>query len=137
MMRPLALVTLALLFPVPSTAGTTHLECVQTTHDGVEQRIHAALDDSTEQAAVELYARDAACAAERACGGQVYAKQMLPDVIRLTLVAGEAGDAMYSSQIDIDRSDLSVVTLTTFDTFFGVTESTARGQCARHVGDTH
>ena len=124
------------LLPVSAIASTKHLECSQTTDKGVEQRIFATLDDSSDKAEVESFALSAECAKDRSCNQVIYTKDVLPSVIRLTNVMQAGGAASYTSIIDIDRTTLSVVTRTKLLTSVGNSETVARGKCTVKVDNT-
>lgn len=123
---------ITLLLPGVAAGGTKHLECKQTTDKGVEQMIYATIDDSSDKAEVELFALSVLCAKNRSCGTDIYAKVVLPSVIRLTkLTAG--GSSTYTKVIDIDRTTLSVVTRTELKTSNEVSGNTAYGKCSVSV----
>lgn len=119
--------------PVAATADTKHLECKQTTDKGVEQMIYASIDDTSNKAEVQSFALSADCAKSRSCGTDVYTKDVLPSVIRLTSVLRDGGSATYTTVIDVDRTTLSVVTRTTFESSVGGSETIARGRCTLRV----
>lgn len=122
--------------PAVSIASTKHLECKQTTDKGVEQMIYATIDDTSDKAEVESFALSADCAKNRSCGTDVYVKDVLPSVIRLTNVMRAGGSATYTSVIDIDRSTLSVVTRTKLESSVGGSETAANGQCTVSVDNS-
>jgi|SRR5882672_10689588 len=122
--------------PATAVASTKHLECRQTTDKGVEQMIYATIDDTSDKAEVESFALNADCAKNRSCGTKVYIKDVLPSVIRLTNVLRVGGSAAYTTVIEIDRTNLSVVTRTKLETSVGDTETTAHGQCSVRVDNS-
>ncbi len=92
-----------------ATADTKHLECKIITDKGVDQIIYATIDDSSDKAEVESFALSAECAKDRSCGIDVYNKEVLPSVLRLTNATSVGSSATYTTVIDIDRTTLSVV----------------------------
>lgn len=136
MINHLILAVAIALLPAATTASTKHLECKQTTDKGVEKMLYAAIDDTTDKAEVESLALSADCAKDRSCGINVYAKDVLPSVIRLTNVMRAGGSATYTTMIDIDRTTLSVVTRTKLETPVGSTDTTAHGQCTVRVDNS-
>lgn len=98
--------------------------------------IYATIDDASDKAEVESFALNADCAKNRSCGTNVYSKNVLPSVIRLTNIVRAGGSATYTTVIDIDRTTLSVVTRTKIDTSVGGTETTAHGQCTVKVDNS-
>lgn len=125
-----------LLLPAAAGASTKYLECRQATDKGVEQLIYATIEDTSDKAEVELFALSADCAKDRSCGTDVYAKDVLPSVIRLTHVMRAGGSTTYTSTIDIGRTTLSVVTRTKLSTSIGGSETIAHGQCTLRVDNS-
>lgn len=120
------------LFSNPTIASTKQLECKQTTNTGVDQIIYIKIDDDSDKAEVELFALSAECAKNRSCGIDVYNKDVLPSVIRLTQILSlpdTHGGTFYKHMIEIDRSTLSVIYRSSFESFVGNTETIAHGQC--------
>ena len=124
------------LVSVQSLAATKRLECKQTTDKGVDQVVFAVIDDSSLKAEVESFALSADCAKDRSCGTNIYNKDVLPTIIRLTNVMTVGSLASYTTTMDIDRTTLSIVTRTRLTSTAGNTESVARGQCTVKVDNS-
>jgi hypothetical protein len=105
-------------------ANTKYVECRQSDGKNDVQLIFATIDDNSDKAEVKLYATTADCAKNGTCGTDVYAKETLPTILRLTYVVS-GGSLTLQHVIDINRADLSVVTRTTF----AGTETTHAGKC--------
>lgn len=125
---------LALLFVVPllAQAETKRIECGQVTETGVSQIIIATIDDTSDKAEVQLYAHTAECAANNSCDVNIFKKETLPSIIRLSSVLSP-GRLSYTTIIDIDRTDLGVVTRSTLSGVGQDHGTTARGQCTVSV----
>lgn len=130
------LLVMVALLPITAGAATKRLECKQTTDKGIEEMIFATIDDTSAKAEVESFALSAECAKDRSCGTNVYDKDVLPTMIRLTNTLKAGGLASYTTVIDVDRTTLSVVTRTTLSTSVGSSESLASGQCTVKVDDS-
>lgn len=124
------ILTVAVVIATPAAfAVTKNIECRQTTDKNMTQVIYAKVDDESDKAEVEFFGLSAECAKERTCGIKIYAKETLPSVIRLTNVVHAGLSATYTTLIDINRTDLTVVTRTKLELPTGVTESIAHGKC--------
>lgn len=134
-MNLMMLIPALALLPLAANASTKHIECNQTTDDGVAQVIFAVIDDTSDKAEVQSFALSAACAKDKSCGTNIYNKDTLPSVIRLTNII-RPGGVTYTTTIDIDRTSLAVVTRTKLTTAVGTSDSIARGQCTVTVDDT-
>lgn len=118
--------------PVVADASTKRLDCTQTTDKGVLQVMRATIDDNSDKAEVQMFATSAKCAANESCGTDVYKKEVLPSVIRLSAVLSP-GSLSYTTIIDIDRTNLVVVTHTSLSGSGISSETTANGQCTVKV----
>ena len=124
------ILTAAVVATTPAAfAVTKNIECRQTTDKNMEQVIYAKVDDESNKAEVEFFGLSAECAQERTCGIKIYAKDTLPSVISLTSVTHAGLSASYTTIIDINRTDLTVVTRTKLELPTGISESTAHGKC--------
>ena len=122
----------ALAIPFLAQAETKRIECGQVTDTGVSQIIVATIDDASDKAEVQLYAHTAECAANNSCDTNIFKKDTLPTVIRLSSSLSP-GRLSYTTIIDIDRTDLSVVTRSTLSGVGQPHETTARGHCTVSV----
>jgi hypothetical protein len=122
------------LLPLAASASTKSIECTQTTDKGVTQMIFAMIDDTSDKAEVQSFALSAECAKDRSCDINVYSKDVLPSVIRLTNII--SASMTYTSTIDIDRTTLSVITRTKLTSSVGNSETVAHGQCSFKVNTT-
>ena len=126
------LIAVALVIPASTYAATKHIECTQTTDKDVVQTVRATLDDTSDKAEVQFFATSADCAKSDSCEINIFKKDVLPSVIRLTSIISP-GSLSYSTTIDIDRASLDVVTHTLL-TGSGInSESTAHGKCSVKV----
>ena len=121
-----------LVAPAVATSSTKHIDCTQITDKGVLQVIRATVDDSSDKAEVQIFSTSAECAKNDSCGTDVYKKDVLPSVIRLSTVLSP-GALSYTTIIDIDRTSLAVVTRTSLSGSGIKSETTANGQCAVKV----
>lgn len=132
---PILVLALALL-PFAAAASTKDITCTQTTDKGVAQMIYVKVDGTLDNAEVESFAVTADCAKDRSCGTNVYKKDVLPSVIRLTNVT-RVGALSYATTIDINRSTLAVVTHTVLSTSVGTSKTVAHGKCTVKSVATH
>jgi len=112
----------------PANASTKFLECTQANKAGLVQLIFAALDDDSEKAEVKLFAITAECAKDDSCGTDIYDKVRLPTVLRLTF-SSIVDKVAYQAVIDIDRTNLNVITRTSLKTPIGNSETEFVGKC--------
>ena len=121
--------------PICTQAATKSLECPQTNDKGVVQVIKAVIADESDKAEVNLHATTAECAATDSCPTSVYRKETLPTVIRLTSTTYQ-GSISYQTIIDIDRTNLNVVTRTSLKMQGTSHETTFSGSCTLKVDNT-
>ena len=75
-------------------------------NDGESEIFNATIDDASEKAEVQM--RNDYCAKTGSCSTEVYEKEVLPTVIRLTYTL-KLSLEIFTRVIDIDRSSLDVV----------------------------
>jgi hypothetical protein len=121
---------------VSANASTKYVECEQPTDKGDVLIIKATIDDESDQAEVQLYATSAACAKSQTCGTDVYKKEVLPTVLRLTWDLQAGSILHHKTVIDIDRTTLHVVTRLTLYTQKETIKSTYTGTCKVRVETT-
>lgn len=126
---------LASLMSIPAHAATKYIDCTQTNDKGVVQIINATVDDASEKAEVRLYATTAKCSQNQSCSTDIYKKEVLPTVIRLSSITA-APKVSYVTVIDIDRTSLSVVTHATLKTPIEQSEDIFTGTCKVRVDDS-
>jgi hypothetical protein len=116
-------------------ASTKYIECSQTNEGGSVLIINATIDDASDKAEVQIYATTADCAKKQACGIDLYQKEVLPTVIRLTSVTF-AGPISFKRTIDIDRTNLHFVTREVFKSPDYHDEKTREGTCKVKVDES-
>jgi hypothetical protein len=120
---------IGLLLPLAAPAATKYVSCAQSSKDGRTFVTNATISDESENAEVELYSTMAPCANDHSCETRVYKKTILPSVIRLVEVINGSPGLQMTTTIDINRSNLSIVTHTSFN---GV-DSEYAGSCTIKV----
>lgn len=121
-----------MVIPSLAVAATKHLEC---THHNSENKIiitKATIDDESDKAEVKSYGVGAPCLNTNSCTTEIYNKETLPTVIRLTWFKRITSDLSVSAIIDVNRENLSLVKR---ETFLGK-ESTYLGTCEVKVDET-
>jgi hypothetical protein len=121
------------MLPLSVNAATKYLECTQAGGQGRVLHIHATLSDSSDKAEVQLYYDGAPCIKSNDCSTNIFNKDVLPTVMRLTKT--EVGEIASSYIVDIDRSNLSVVTRSKERLFDKVTNDTFTGTCTVKILD--
>lgn len=97
--------------------------------------INATIDDASDKAEVQVYTTTADCAKKQTCGIDLYQKEVLPTVIRLTS-ATFAGQISLKRIIDIDRTNLNFVTREVFKSPDYNDEKTTEGTCKVKVDES-
>jgi hypothetical protein len=110
-----------------ANASTKYIECRQSDEKGLVHVTFATTDDDSDKAEVKSYVTTADCAKNDTCPTSVYKKDTLPTVLRLTLTIRGSGTLQII--IDINRTDLSVVTHSSFLSSAGNSEATFAGKC--------
>ena len=134
-MKQATVLVIAWLAPMLASASTKFIECAITTDSGLAQVLKATIADESEKAEVQFYATNAECMANNSCGVEIYRKEVLPTIIRLTRVL-QAPGATYTTEFDIDRSSLQLTTDTNLVTSVGNSETHATGTCKVRVDET-
>lgn len=116
-------------------ASTKYVECSFINGKGGVQIINVTIDDASDKAEVQFYAATADCAKNQTCSIDLYQKEVLPTVIRLTSVMF-AGAITDKRIIDIDRTNLNVVTRSIFRTPEFQDETTYQGTCKMKVEES-
>jgi hypothetical protein len=106
-------------------ADTKHLNCNQINSSGDKLIVNAVIDDQSDMAEVEYFMLDSPCDKSKTCKVEIYAKQGLPSVIRLSKT-----DRLESKVIDINRTDLSINTRSVLDFMGSKTETLYKGKCS-------
>jgi hypothetical protein len=110
-------------------AASKYIQCRQSNEKDAVQVIVATIDDDSDKAEVKLYALTADCAKNDSCDTSVYNKQTLPTILRLTLTIATP-DATLQRVIDINRTDLSVVSRSSLMISTGNSDTTFTGKCS-------
>lgn len=118
-------------------AATKKLECKLEDEKGGTQILKAALDDDSEKAEVQIYDVTAQCAASQSCPTRVYKKTTLPSVVRLSSILDTAVIS-YVETIDIDRSNLTISSVSTMTTKASGRQSETKrtGSCTLKIDDS-
>lgn len=119
---------LLMLASFSALGSTKYIECTQSDDKAVVQTIKATVDDESDKAEVQLYATTAPCAKTESCATQIYKKETLPTILRLTSVTILPG-LSHITVIDINRKNLGVVTQSSLKTKVGNSKTTHVGDC--------
>lgn len=133
-MKMIVAFVLVCMLSFSANAATKYVDCTQTDGQGKVLYVHATISDSSDEAEVQAYMAGAQCAKDKACETGVYKKDAPPTVMRLTQL--QVGDIALSYIIDINRSNLSVVTRSTLRLFDKITRDTFTGTCTVKVDES-